>query len=171
MPGFNFWDIEWDSVLAKMWVVTDINGGEIYTVNTTTGAATFQRNFGVFALNGGGIQSMAVGAGGEMIVAGETNPNSGPDLWRVNPITGSVALAADLPFPQAGVLLRDLDYNPATNRWFAVEENRNASPDSYSLIELTNVPEPATLAPLCTMIATTLLSRCFRQPKQIATPN
>jgi hypothetical protein len=132
MPNFNFWDIEWEPATGKLWAVTDNNEGSLYTIDPQTGEATLQHNWGNFAGNGGGLKSMTFGPAGEMIISGRTSQTGGDLLWQVDRSTWEASVYDDLS--TLNIAPRDIDYDPASGQWFAVQES--------SFFELTNVPEP-----------------------------
>jgi|GEM_PF-5005032 len=129
--GFNFLDQAVDPVTGKLWLITDINGGGLYSVNKTSGAGTLVRNYGGAM---GQLSAMAVGHGGRLFVASINGKfyeiyadDPGVDFVTITSLSGADHF-------------RDFEYSPITARWYGVEERRSASPREWHLREIIGLP-------------------------------
>ena len=147
-PGlgfFNFLDLDVDPSGA-MWLLSDRNGGSIWSVNQQTGAASLHRNLTGFHVTPVGTEypvALAIDNAGQFFVA-----SNGPSIQETTSFY-SVDLASGLVTRLTSTSLTApsyvvaFDQDPATGNWFAIEQRTSVSPAEWYLRGVTSVPEPS----------------------------
>jgi DNA-binding beta-propeller fold protein YncE len=135
---FNFTSLAADPA-GNLWIGTDHNGGELWSVNKQTGLATFQTHINVPSNHQ--LTSLAIDEYGNFLIYALSNAFNLPnDLCSVNPATGATAILA--PGATGVPVFADaMSYDPLTKSFYAVMEDRTSS-FTYSLARITGVPEP-----------------------------
>jgi hypothetical protein len=143
--SFNFLDMAFDPS-GRLWLATDRNRGELWSVNTATGVPTFER-----AITGLGVDqqlhALAIDTSGQFYVACSSSwPNGNDCIYNVNPQSGATSLLTYWPDSTTGAFIDSFTIDPTTGRCFGIREVRSESPYGYYFVELAGVSEPSAMA-------------------------
>jgi hypothetical protein len=143
--SFNFMDLAFDPS-GKLWLATDRNGGELWSVNTATSVTTFERSITGLAINQQ-VHALTIAADGRFFIASSSSNGIASDnrIYGVNPQTGAATLQANWS-DVSSAFLDTMAIDPQTGRWFGIREARQESPFGYYFVELVDVPEPMSAA-------------------------
>jgi len=143
-PQINFGGLAIDP-LSNLWLGIDASTEQLWKVDKNTGVATFQRNI-TFP---GGLQlhSMTITADGRFLMAAKAFSfnDGGEGIYQINPATGAATfLTSTNPNPSRLQQLLGLAQDPISGRYYGVrlDWDFSAQPQTYSLVEVMNVPEP-----------------------------
>jgi hypothetical protein len=144
--SFNFEGLAADPS-GNLWLATDDNGGELWSINKQTGVGTLQTRIHIpvdFQ-----ITSLAIDANDDFVVYGLSQIFNSPNyIFSVNPTNGTTAvLTLGAPNPEA--LLNSMAFDPQNNALYGILEDRSVDPRTYSLVQVTGIPEPGALGICC----------------------
>jgi hypothetical protein len=165
MGSFNFLDLASDPITGDLWMVNDcrniactsIQGGSLWKVDTSTGAAAPVLTFSASL---GQLTAFAISPGGQFFVASApATVSSSPIIYEINPITGKSILITDTGLAPLS-FVTDMAFDPSTNLLYAIQELSDSRGRTWNLDEITGlptaVPEPGSAT--CLVIGLGLLS-------------
>ena len=138
---------------GTLWLATDHNGGELWSVDPATSAMTFQ-----CAISGlqQQLHALTIDDNGEFFVASSYAQDN--RIWRLDPESGDTSLLTNWT-DDRGAFIVDMDIDPTTGRWFGIREARGETPRGYYFVELVGVPEPSSTALLAAAAACAAMVR------------
>lgn len=127
---FTFLDQAIDPTTADLWLITDNGGGQLWSVNKTTGIGTMVQSYGGAM---GDLTSIGIGPTGRMFVTSIDGfiyeiSSSNSEFTQVT--------TTDLSFPS---FFRDFEYDAVSLRWYGIEDRRSKYPFKWYLREITNI--------------------------------
>jgi hypothetical protein len=126
---FNFVGLASDPA-GNLWLATDNNGNQLWSVNKQTGVGTVHTQINVPL--GDQVQSMLIDGGGHFILS--ISHNGFKSFYELNPATGNVTLLA----PGDNGTIFAMTYDPVSHAYYGIEEG-------FFLVKIVGVPEPATI--------------------------
>jgi hypothetical protein len=145
-PFINFGGMAIDAS-GTLWMGIDSSTESLWTVNKSTGAATFQRNI-TFP---GGLQlhTMMIAADGTFYASAKALGfnDGGEGIYRINPSTGAATFLTSTNPPASAYALISMAQDPGTLRYYGIWQHLDFSESKYKfqLVEVTGIPEPSGL--------------------------
>jgi len=141
---FNFVGMGIDPA-GNLWFAVDHNStAKLWSLDKTTGVGTFQHNIPL-PVNDQLTTMMIDDAGNFLIYVRNAILGSPGHIRLVDPNTGASSIVTAIAENGIGFLTA-MDYDPLTKAYYGIHENRSVEPRVFTLVRITNVPEPSSVA-------------------------